>query len=109
MGISGSEAAAGACPATAWRAPTRAVASNRAATIKLRPISLLLYQMLCITRFSNRSLPRRDLIRRRYRRRQWLAQRQPHRSDLLQLGDDDFLSHAPEWLIASVTEFGLRH
>jgi hypothetical protein len=38
-----------------------------------------------------------------------LAQRQPHRSDLLQLGDDDFLSHAPEWLIASVTEFGLRH
>jgi len=24
-------------------------------------------------------------------------------------GDDDFLSHAPEWLIASVTEFGLRH
>jgi hypothetical protein len=27
----------------------------------------------------------------------------------LQLGDDDFLSHAPEWLLASVTEFGLRH
>jgi hypothetical protein len=35
----------------------RAVVSNRTATIKLRPISLLLYQMLCITRFSNRSLP----------------------------------------------------
>jgi hypothetical protein len=27
----------------------------------------------------------------------------------LQLGDDDFLSHAPERLITSVTQFSLRH
>jgi hypothetical protein len=30
-------------------------------------------------------------------------------SDLLQLGDNDFLSHTPEWLIMSVTQFSLRH
>ena len=31
-----------------------------------------------------------------------MAKRQPHCSDLLQLSDDDSLSHTPEWLIASV-------
>jgi hypothetical protein len=38
-----------------------------------------------------------------------LAKRQPHCSDLLHLCDDDFLSYTPEWLIASVTQFSLRH
>jgi len=27
----------------------------------------------------------------------------------LQLGDDYFLSHTPEWLISSVTQFSLCH
>src|SRR5271157_3690349 len=108
MGISGSAAAAGACPATAWRTPTRPVATNRTASITLRRISRLLYRG-CISGFRIVYRRRWDLIGRRYGGRQGLAKRQPHRSDLLQLGDDDFLSHTPEWLITSVTQFSLRH
>src|SRR5260370_30464555 len=103
MGMSGSEAAAGACPATAWRTPTRPVATNRTAIITLRRMSPLPYQVRSITGFRIVAWCGRDLIRRWYGRRQGLAQRQPHCGDLLQLSDDDSLSHTPEWLIASVT------
>lgn len=48
-------------------------------------------------------------MRRCYGGRYGLAKRQPHCSDLFQLGDNDFLSHTPEWFIASVTQFSLRH
>src|SRR4029077_13381335 len=109
MGISGSEAAAGACPATAWRAPTRAVASNRAVNIKLRCISRLLYRVYCTTVFGIARCRGRDLNGRWYRGRQQLAERQSHCRYLLQLGDNDFLGHASERLIASVAQFGLRH
>src|SRR5260370_3690244 len=102
MGISGSDAAPGACPAKAWRTPTRPVATNRTASITLCRISRLLYRG-CIIRFRIVHRRRLDLIRRWYGGRQGLAKRQPHCSDLLQLGDDDFLRHAPERLIASVT------
>src|SRR5258708_38988997 len=79
------------------------------ATIELRPMSLLLDQMLCVTRFSTRSLPRSGFDQATVPTAAVVGPATTHRSDLLQLGDDDFLSHAPEWLIASVTEFGLRH
>src|SRR5262249_3181977 len=83
-------------------------ATNRTATTTLRRISRLLYQG-SIVRFRIIQRGRRDLIRRWYGGRQRLAERQPHCSDLLQLSNDDFLSHTPEWLIASVTQFSLCH
>src|ERR1700731_5136092 len=98
MGMSGSEAAAGACPAKAYGTPTRPVTTNRTASIMLRRISRLLYQG-CTTGFRIVHRRRRDLIRRWYGGRQGLAKRQTHCSDLLQLGDNDFLSHTPERLI----------
>src|SRR5205823_6628642 len=45
----------------------------------------------------------------RRRGREWLANRQPHRRDLLVLHHDDFLREAPELLVAPVTQLSLRH
>src|SRR5437867_3862384 len=38
-----------------------------------------------------------------------LANRQPHRSDILLLLHDDFLGDAPELLVAAITQLSLRH
>ena len=38
-----------------------------------------------------------------------MPKRQSHCSDLLELGDDYFLSHTSERFILSVTQFSLRH
>jgi len=40
---------------------------------------------------------------------EWLAERQPHRSDFLLLRHDDFLGKASELLVAAVAQLGLRH
>src|ERR1700730_2110425 len=104
----GSDAAAGASPAKAWRTPTRPVATNRTASMTLFRISRLLYQGYAI-KFRIILRHRRDPTRRWYGEWQGLTKRQTHCNDLLQLGDDDFMSHHPEWLIKSVAQFSLRH
>jgi hypothetical protein len=43
------------------------------------------------------------------RRRQRLAEGQPHRPDLLLLRDDDLLRDPPQLLIVPVAQLGLRH
>src|SRR5271165_3257588 len=98
--MSGSEAAAGACPAQAYRTPTSAVVTSRTVRIELRFMSRLLHQADGTARFRIDLSLGRHLVRRGHRWRQRLADRQPHRGDLLQLGDDDLLGHAPELLVA---------
>src|ERR1700761_8066389 len=52
---------------------------------------------------------KRYLVGCRRRRRQRLAKGQPHRRNLLLLGDDDFLTETPEQLVTSITQLGLGH
>src|ERR1700734_2286029 len=49
---------------------------------------------------------RRFLVGRRHCRRQWLADGEPHGGDFRLLRDDDFLRHAPELLVLTVTQLG---
>src|ERR1700719_3763037 len=109
--MSGSEAAPGACPAPADWMATRAVAASNAVKIEMRFMSSLLAwvpRMSTVGRRINR-FRGGQLVRRRHRPREGLAERQPHRGDLLLLGDDDLLGNALELLVVAVAQFRLRH
>jgi len=45
----------------------------------------------------------------RQKRRQWLADREPHGGDFLLLGDDDFLGEPPDLRVATVAKHGDGH
>lgn len=61
------------------------------------------------SRPSGRGRPWHQLIRRRLRSGQGLAQSEPHGDDLLLLLDDDFLSDAAKPLIVPMAQFGVCH
>src|SRR5262249_32544747 len=96
--MSGLLAAPGACPAQAQSAPARAVVTSSAATVKPRFMSRLLICCGGCTR-----------PRRQGRRRQWFAESEMHGGDLLLLGHDYFLRHAPQRFVVPVTQLGLGH
>src|SRR5258708_15289398 len=102
--MSGSVAAAGACPAQASCTPMRAVVTSRTVKIELRFMSRLLHFVGETVGFRIDLSCGRHLARRRHRRRQWLTDGQPHRSDLLLLGYDDLLSQPPDLRVATVAK-----
>ena len=103
----------GACPAPRrLRGRTHCRASTSSASIEMR----VHVTAPCLVasggedRTANRPVaPRARLVRRRRGRRQRLAERQPHRGDLLLLVDDDLLRDAPQLLVVTVAQLGLRH
>src|ERR1700726_3590776 len=102
MGTSGSEAEPGACPAQAYCTGKSTVAASHAVKPKVRFMSRLLAPRILKAGFRLHRFRPGQLIRRRHRRRERLAKRQPHRSDLLLLGDDDLLGQPPQLLIVAM-------
>src|SRR5438045_9132139 len=109
MGMSGAEAALGTCPAEAYCSPASVVATNKAVKIEERFILLLRDRVGGSTGFRVDLLHRRHLSWRGRRRRQWLADRQSHRGDLLLLGNDDLLGQPPALRVATVAKIGDCH
>src|ERR1700722_6847467 len=97
MGMSGSVAAAGACPAQADRTPKSAVVTSRTVKIELRFMSRLLHQVGGTAGFRIDLPCGRHLVRRGHSWWQRLADRQPHGSDLLLLCPDDFRGGPPDF------------
>src|SRR3984893_4016963 len=102
--MSGSVAAAGACPAQADRTPKSAVATSRTVKIELCFMSRLLRQVGGTAGFRI-DLPRgRHLVRCGHSWWQRLADRQPHGGDLLLLCNDGLLGEPPDLQVAAVEE-----
>src|SRR5260370_39237609 len=106
MGMSGAEAAPGACPAFAATPLARTAPLITAGASSLR----IIFASLRLLRSAGR--PCRQTLRllgATGRRRQRLADCQPHCGDLLLLFDDDSLRNAPQLLVVPVAQYGLRH
>src|SRR5207253_9419961 len=107
-GTSGSETAPGACPARADGGVRTAVTSSN----QMEKVSFTSKARVHVHRRERRvgvGRSGRGFLVGRRRGREWLANRQPHRRDLLVLHHDDFLREAPELLVAPVTQLSLRH
>src|SRR5271166_5940300 len=101
--MSGSVAAPGTCPADAYCPPTSVVAASK--TTKIEELfMLLLHDRVHGSGFRADLLRRRHLGWRGQRRRQRLADRQPHRGNFLLLGDDDLLGQPPDLRVAAVAK-----